>query len=181
VATEAFFERSKEMYARHPELYAVMSEYYGQDPAAREARAEADALAESPAARKPAHRGSRVAAKVPAHAAAVAEWPAWVRFWDIHPGVSREQALRPLDKHVTFAAGWLLLTPLFFALSYANKWMLNVGMFLAPLLALTTAVLAVWLRLAVRWVDRHGGWGGDRRAPEPPADEAPEELPAPMG
>ena len=35
VATEAFFEKPREMCTRHPELYAVLGEYYGQDPAAR--------------------------------------------------------------------------------------------------------------------------------------------------
>ena len=33
VATEAFFEKARQMYARHPELYQVLSQYYGQDPA----------------------------------------------------------------------------------------------------------------------------------------------------
>ncbi|MCA8926289.1 MAG: zinc-dependent peptidase [Planctomycetes bacterium] len=33
VATEAFFERSGELRRRHPELYALLREYYCQDPA----------------------------------------------------------------------------------------------------------------------------------------------------
>lgn len=35
VATEAFFERSRQMLSRHPALYAVLKEYYRQDPAER--------------------------------------------------------------------------------------------------------------------------------------------------
>ncbi|MCC6875609.1 MAG: zinc-dependent peptidase [Sandaracinaceae bacterium] len=35
VATEAFFERPAALRARHPELYAMLSRAYGQDPAAR--------------------------------------------------------------------------------------------------------------------------------------------------
>jgi len=35
VVTEAFFERGAELEERHPELYAVLREFYRQDPAAR--------------------------------------------------------------------------------------------------------------------------------------------------
>ncbi|QDU99095.1 M90 family metallopeptidase [Lignipirellula cremea] len=35
VASECFFERSREMSKRHPELYGIMRDYYGQDPASR--------------------------------------------------------------------------------------------------------------------------------------------------
>lgn len=35
VATEVFFDRSTELHADRPELYAVLSDYYRQDPAAR--------------------------------------------------------------------------------------------------------------------------------------------------
>jgi hypothetical protein len=35
VATEAFFEKPREMCTRHPELYSVLVDYYGQDPAPR--------------------------------------------------------------------------------------------------------------------------------------------------
>jgi MtfA peptidase len=34
VAVEAFFERGAAMQSRHPELYGLMREYFGQDPAA---------------------------------------------------------------------------------------------------------------------------------------------------
>jgi Mlc titration factor MtfA (ptsG expression regulator) len=35
VVTEAFFEQSAELQARHPELYAVLRAFYRQDPASR--------------------------------------------------------------------------------------------------------------------------------------------------
>jgi len=35
VVTECFFEQSRELKRQHPSLYAVLQEYYGQDPAAR--------------------------------------------------------------------------------------------------------------------------------------------------
>src|SRR5262245_30490963 len=107
VATEAFFEKPRQMSTRHPELYAVLSEYYGQDPAAWDRATPADA-AEAPEIGpalptkhipvqalpgKRGYRRSRRAARTPAHAEATADWPRWVTFWDIHPGVSREQAL----------------------------------------------------------------------------------------
>lgn len=36
VATEAFFERPRELARKHPELYAMLRDAYGQDPAARD-------------------------------------------------------------------------------------------------------------------------------------------------
>ncbi len=36
VATECFFERSRQLRERHPSLYGVLRDYYDQDPAARE-------------------------------------------------------------------------------------------------------------------------------------------------
>ena len=41
VATEVFFEQSRELLAWEPELYAVLAGFYHQDPAAREARSAA--------------------------------------------------------------------------------------------------------------------------------------------
>lgn len=38
VATECFFEQPKQMLKKHPELYALFSDYYRQDPAARAGR-----------------------------------------------------------------------------------------------------------------------------------------------
>lgn len=40
VATEAFFERPRRLRQFHPDLYRVLSEYYSQDPAAREGERE---------------------------------------------------------------------------------------------------------------------------------------------
>ena len=42
VATEVFFEQALELAAFEPELYDVLSRFYRQDPAAREARAAGD-------------------------------------------------------------------------------------------------------------------------------------------
>ncbi len=180
VATEAFFEKSKQMYVRHPELYAVMSEYYGQDPATR-GSPEPPPPEGDTAKRTLPHRKSRRAAKISKHAAAVLEWPAWVRFWDIHPGVSREQALRPLDKHFNSAIAFLIMFGICLGMSAMNKWMWNTGIFLAPLLFLTMVVFAVWLRLAVRWVDRHGQWGGYHRTPKEKREkESVEDYDAPL-
>ncbi|MDX1564128.1 MAG: zinc-dependent peptidase [Phycisphaeraceae bacterium] len=38
VATEAFFEKPRQLGRRHPDLYEVLSDYYGQDPARRARR-----------------------------------------------------------------------------------------------------------------------------------------------
>jgi Mlc titration factor MtfA (ptsG expression regulator) len=35
VATEAFFEKARSMRTKHPGLYELLAEYYGQDPASR--------------------------------------------------------------------------------------------------------------------------------------------------
>ena len=35
VASEAFFERPAAMIEKHPELYKLLKDFYGQDPAAR--------------------------------------------------------------------------------------------------------------------------------------------------
>lgn len=174
VVTEAFFEKPREMYARHPELYAVVSEYYGQDPAALERSAEA-----AGATREPPIRRSRAAAKTAAHAAAVLNWPGWVRFWEIHPGVSREQALAPFSHHVGGIVGCVIMLLVGVAVCAAKQWRPYLYLLFPTLLLLAFVSLAVWLWAAVRWVDRHGAWGGQYRAPEPA--EPPEETPAPPG
>lgn len=38
VATEVFFEQARELATLEPELYDVLTRFYRQDPAAREAR-----------------------------------------------------------------------------------------------------------------------------------------------
>ena len=100
VATEAFFEKPREMCSRHPELYAVLCDYYGQDPAAR-SRPEGPSPPEH-GDRRPV-RSSRKAARVEQHASVARDWPGWVQFWDLHPGVSRAQALRPLNDQASYA------------------------------------------------------------------------------
>ena len=37
VCTEAFFEKARPLARKHPELYGLLRDYYGQDPAARSA------------------------------------------------------------------------------------------------------------------------------------------------
>jgi Mlc titration factor MtfA (ptsG expression regulator) len=177
VATEAFFEKSRQMYTRHPELYAVLVDYYGQDPAARLV-GEPPTPAEAPPPRsipkRFARRQSRWAAKTPAHAGVVAQWPWWVRFWEIHPGVSREQALRPLNHQFDAAVTFLLATLFVLGLSYLEKWRGTIAVLAPGLLFLTMIVFMVWLRLAVRWVDRNATWGGQYRPHDkkkPPRDE----------
>ena len=36
VATECFFEKSRQLQKKHPALYDVLRDYYHQDPAARQ-------------------------------------------------------------------------------------------------------------------------------------------------
>ncbi len=180
VATEAFFEKPRQMCARHPELYAVLSEYYGQDPAARD-RPETASMPESDGEPKKPHRASRVAAMVEPHARIAAEWPWWVRFWEIHPGVSRLQALRPLEHHVVMAVASLIGSVLSIVVSYGDHWKLNAGMVVGPLLFLIAVVFAAWLWLAVRWVDRNGAWGGEYRPAEPVDESEADNVPAPPG
>jgi Mlc titration factor MtfA (ptsG expression regulator) len=55
VATECFFGRPAEMRARHPELYQVLHEFYGQDTAAR-FEAHRDGVSR-PAFNRPPHSG----------------------------------------------------------------------------------------------------------------------------
>jgi Mlc titration factor MtfA (ptsG expression regulator) len=182
VATEAFFERGLQMYARHPELYAVLSAYYGQDPAARERAVETGPAPPPARPRKQGRRWSRDAAKTPAHAETAREWPGWVRFWDIHPGVSREQALHPLDQHIMLAGIGVVGTLAWFVIEYYDPHPQYIKLLVPALLALIVAVFGVWLRLAVRWVDRHGIWGGEYRPNQAAQEPAPpEQAPAPEG
>jgi Mlc titration factor MtfA (ptsG expression regulator) len=184
VATEAFFEKALEMCARHPELYSVLSSYYGQDPAARERR-EGDPAAPHPVVgppRKQGRRWSREAARTPAHAGVVLDWPAWVRFWEIHPGVARDQALRPLDHHIVLTCIGLVCTLLAFGFLATQPQPQYLKLIFPVLITLTFAVLGLWLLLAVHWVDRHAIWGGDYRPPQQPQEGGPpEQAAAPEG
>jgi hypothetical protein len=177
VATEAFFEKAKQMSVRHPELYAVLSDYYGQDPAVW-GRPEHTPLPErQPDSGSKPYRGSRQAAKTPAYAAVTLDWPGWVRFWEIHPGVSREQARRPLGQQVEMGVIGVVILLGGVAWNATHGWMHYLQLLLPLLFALTMFGFAAWLWLAVRWVDRNGVWGGEYRPPE----GKPEEAPAPPG
>jgi Mlc titration factor MtfA (ptsG expression regulator) len=161
VATEAFFEKPRELCTRHPELYSVLSDYYGQDPAAR-SRGEAG-LPSSPTldGRKPL-RSSRKAVRTEEHASVSRDWPGWVQFWDLHPGMSRAQALRPLNDHATYAIGFLITAILMYFLSL-KYWYWTSGWVISLALCVLMIGLGGWLRLAVHWVDQHGSWGGEYR------------------
>jgi Mlc titration factor MtfA (ptsG expression regulator) len=184
VATEAFFEKSREMYIRHPELYAVLSEYYCQDPAARQHKAHADSeptLEGSPPAPvhekhtptqalpgKRAYRHSRIAAKTPEHKLVSLDWPWWIQFWDIHPGSSRAESVSYLDKMIVMNVAGFSLLVLVVAYSYTQHWQNYLGLVFPSLLALTFLVLMVWFQCAVYWVDRRGFWGGQYHPAEKP-------------
>jgi Mlc titration factor MtfA (ptsG expression regulator) len=176
VSTEAFFEKPVELRERHPDLYGVLRDYYGQEPA------EPDRPSLITEGAKP-KRASRKAAKVPAHEATTAEWPGWVRFWEIHPGVARVQALVPQEHHLTAVVSGVVVFGICLWWSSANEWKLSYGLFAAPLFVLVMGVLWVWLRLAVWWVDRNGTWGGGmaNRRREPPGSDTPAGEPNPGG
>lgn len=148
VASETFFEQPRPLKERHPDLYAVLADYYNQNPAAR------DTTGISP---QP-YRGSRAVAKTDAGRQGTLDWPGWVTgLWDLHPGVPREYAFRPFEHLGTLALGGVFG----FLLSWcAWDWRWNAGMVLAILTVAAAAVLAGWLRLAIRWVDRRGVWAG---------------------
>jgi hypothetical protein len=184
VATEAFFEKSREMYARHPELYAVLSEYYCQDPAARATRTHTDSEPtpegsttapvhekHSPPQALPgkrAYRRSRIAAKTAEHKQVSLEWPWWIQFWDIHPGSSRAESVYYLDQLIITNVACLLLLALSLGYSYTQHWQNYLTLVFPILLALTFLVLLVWFQLSVYWVDRRGFWAGQYRPPEEP-------------
>lgn len=179
VATEAFFEKPVAMRERHPDLYAVLKGYYAQDPAGGGAGGTV-VVGTVETGRKP-RRTSRTAAKTEAYAAATADWPGWVTFWEIHPGVSRTQALRPHEHQTSALVGAVLAFSLFVGVSYLDGWRVNAGEVVTALLALVMVGLWVWLWRAVRWVDRHAAWGGDvpsatagrSAAGNPPATDPP--------
>ena len=85
VATEVFFEQPRELQAREPALYDVLRRFYGQDPAAREARATpesaggTDVAPAPPACLLSRRRGGRPSSPAPCAAAAGSRtrtWPA---------------------------------------------------------------------------------------------------------
>jgi hypothetical protein len=104
-----------------------------------------------------------------------------VRFWDLHPGVSRAQALRPLGDQIAYALAFGVGFLLFLALSATEDWRPNAGMPFSAALVLVMVGLAVWLRLAVRWVDRNGQWGGEYRPPAATVSPPPAATVAPPG
>lgn len=173
VATEAFFEKPLQMRQHHPALYELLSEYYCQDPAARFAgqaeSADPGTIAPKPKKRRwpsrPYRRGRSPSPE--ALAKEMSEWPAWVQFWDLHPGRPRSHALHYLDQHVITIVGMLVALPLFWLID--RPWHAGHVILLTLLAGLTCT--AVWLLLAVRWVDRHGRWAGTSRKDKGPQGE----------
>lgn len=149
VASEAFFEKSTDLRVRHPELYEVLADYYNQDPAGREWSAVGRSPNPTP------FRGSRAVSKTETGRRATLTWPWWVTgLWDLHPGVPREYAFRPFGHVWPFLVGSLLAIGIGWAVE--RKW--NAATVLGILLFAASVGLMVWLRLAIRWVDRHGVW-----------------------
>jgi hypothetical protein len=78
------------------------------------------------------------------------------------------QALAPQEHHLTAVVSGVLAFGICLWWSSANEWKLSYGLFAGPLFVLAMVVLWVWLRLAVRWVDRNGTWGGESKGGERP-------------
>jgi Mlc titration factor MtfA (ptsG expression regulator) len=171
VATECFFEKAVQMKHRHPQLYAVLQEYYCQDPARRFAPEPA---AEEPKTvgidveplrkrrwwqKSPRHRGSRAVQKLKAFEEEARSWPGWVRIWGFHPGQRRAHAHQYLDRHLTT----LLLLLLLLSVGFLRWNRFHPGHL--PLLVLFAglSVSAIWLYCVIRWIDRHGRWAGQAR------------------
>jgi Mlc titration factor MtfA (ptsG expression regulator) len=195
VATEAFFEKSREMYIRHPELYSVLSEYYCQDPASRQAKAHTDSEP-TPEGRAPAtvheqhpppqalpgkraYRHSRIAAKTPEHKQVSLDWPWWIQFWDIHPGSARCESVRYLDKLIVTNVACVLLLAFVVVYSSTQHWQNYLTLVYPTVLTLTFLVLLVWFQCAVYWVDRRRFWAGQYHVSEKPdaTTEAPHTKP----
>jgi MtfA peptidase len=165
VATECFFEKPVQMRRRHPQLYDILQEYYCQDTAIRFAVADqpterpVDARI-MPAPGRPARRhrkpfrGSRKREQPSVKPKPILDWPSWVCFWGFEPGWQRAQALRYLDGHFWMIGGFGIASGLGYLLH--GQW--HDGVVTGILLTGTLSVSAVWLYLAIRWIDRNYGW-----------------------
>lgn len=165
VATECFFEKPVKMRARHPQLYEVLKDYYCQDTASRVAGEKAQPLARK---RQP-YRGSRKPVRSAARPAITLDWPGWVTIWGIEPSWQRSRALSYLDKHLLPIVAFSVLVPL----SYFALGKLTAGMALLLCLVVLMIVTAIWLRLAIWWVDRHQGWAEQQAAKTAALKQAP--------
>lgn len=149
VATECFFEQPVQMQKRHPDLYGVLSDYYCQKPAEwfnPPEKAEAQE-------RRP-FRGTRAAKKAQpttTQPAIATNHPGWVRFWMLGTYWSREVAVDRVRMMFTLAAGTSLIAVLSIV---GGQW--TASAVLALSLVGVLMFNAIWLWLAVRWVDRHG-------------------------
>jgi Mlc titration factor MtfA (ptsG expression regulator) len=184
VATECFFEKPVQMRRRHPQLYEVLKDYFCQDTAARfaaedqPAEVPVDARTRSRRARRrwwrrQPYRGSRKTVRPATRPVVALDWPGWVRIWGIEPGWQRWQALRYLDTHfwiigtVAVALGIKYLAVKYLAVrrTYLPFGWLDPGALIGLVLLLCLSVTAVWLYLAIKWIDRTEGWA-EQQAPK---------------
>jgi Mlc titration factor MtfA (ptsG expression regulator) len=169
VATECFFEKPLQMKHRHPQLYDVLREYYCQDTARRvapEPGEEGRPVCEPRPERngwlwrkRRSCRRSRAAPPAKTFEQEVNGWPGWVTWWGFHPGRTREEAQRYLDRHFILLVGFALVLGMDLVVTRGFSFPKLVGLPLAALLSGT----AVWLYLAIRWIDRHGRWAGQAK------------------
>lgn len=171
VASETFFEKATDLRVRHPDLYAVLADYYNQDPAVRAWTTGTATAPPVPLAEATPYRGSRAVTKTDAGRRLTEDWPGWVTgWWDLHPGMPREYAFRPFEHQITLAVAGLIAIGMSFGLYH--KW--AAGAVLGILIVLAAVGMMVWLRLAIRWVDRNGVWAGQPADPlTPPAPPPP--------
>jgi MtfA peptidase len=160
VSTEAFFEKPIQLQEKHPDLYNLLKDYYGQDAAERFSKEKIGPTSESMVhPKKLKYRRSRAPGKIQKHLEVALTWPSWVRWWDLHPGQPRSNMIEFVDNQITVAFGmfFFFVLDLLFTLHF---WTTPKIMFL--LMFTYFLVSAIWLRLAIRWVDRNGEWAGNR-------------------
>jgi Mlc titration factor MtfA (ptsG expression regulator) len=172
VATECFFEKPVQMRRRRTQLYEILKEYYCQDTALRFAPEEQPTEARVDARtkltggrlewwrRKP-YRGSRKGVRPTTRPTVVLDWPGWVSFWGLEPGWQRGHALRYLDNHFSamIAIGISLgLGYVVHGLNDPLRWWWQAGVVIFILLLGILSVTAIWLYLAIRWIDGKKGW-----------------------
>jgi Mlc titration factor MtfA (ptsG expression regulator) len=173
VATEAFFEKPVQLRQQHPEMYAVLKDYYCQDPAVWFERAGLVPPEEPPPSERRQHlealrrpfRGSRGRKRRRKRVVRTEDldltvtWPGWVRFWALRSYLPRPEAVRRLGQISSYAAGFALIDVL--AVFAFGRKSAGAGLIIGGLLTLLMALSALWLWLAIRWVDRSPyGWEG---------------------
>jgi Mlc titration factor MtfA (ptsG expression regulator) len=192
VATECFFEKPVQMHRRRPQLYEILEEYYCQDTALRFAAEEqpteerVDArtkLAEGrlKSWRRKPYRRSRKGVRPTKRPTVVLDWPGWVTVWGFDPGWQRGHALPYLYNHFVAMIGMgiaLGASYCAYGLDDSNRWYWNGWAAITIVLVAMLSVTAVWLYLAILWIDREKGWAEQQASkgtvptdPVPPAPE----------